>query len=167
MGMIPPGGFSPHVSSANQSSPVNASIDKLIKNHPPLKGVLEALGLDISKISRFTTERGANLESIKQNMEKIQLVHVQHEHVEALKALGLGTNIEMALVMSSQTEINRIKKKNQAIKESQLDKAKLAQISSILGFEGNPDSLLVMDTQGGVNILKSAFEEIEDSIKED
>lgn len=166
MGMIPPGGgFISHTPPSNISSASNASIDKLLKTHPPLKGVLEALGVDISKISHFTKQPGAALDSLKKNMQEIQLVHVQNDHLEALKALGLGSNIEMALVMSSETEINRIKKKNKDIKESRLDKQKLSQISSLLGLDGDPESLLIMDTQGGVSILKSAFEEIEESLK--
>ncbi len=164
MSLSPLGGNSsrPSVSSSSVSSGAQT-----LKNlSPEFKSILTALNIDPSKVSHTTKQVGGNiLETIQKSVQEIQVIHITHEHAEALKGLGL-VGFELALVINTGDDLANIKKKLKKVQESMMDKTSLSQLTEALGLPSETEPLVMTDNQGGIMIIRSFVEEVEASIEE-
>jgi len=152
---FPPGG--PSGPNAQQHSTQN----QLIKRHLSTRGfqrVLDGLGLSAKDIAGLVKEEGVHAKALK-HLQDMRFIEITQEKAEIIKALGLG-NVELAIVLQSEEEITRIRKRLKELREALIDKAMMQRLLSALGMKAGLDILIYLDETGGLVLIQAAMKEV-------
>ena len=159
MSSVGGGGFQP---SGGVGNSVPSSLAKHLKS-PEFSNILRTLGINKQDIANLVEHKGLQGEL---SFKEAQVIKVDAGKAEALRSMGL-IGAEMALVLESEDEIKKIKKRLKEIQESTLNKKELAFLLTTLGLEFDEESLVFTDQTGGLVIIQSAIQSLEESIEDE
>ncbi len=142
----------------NNLSPVTNPATARYAGNPGFQSVLQGLGIRTQDVSAIVRQQGGQAK-IQDGIRDVQLIHTTAEQKMVLEALGLS-GVALAVVVQSEEEISRIRKRMKDVKESMFDKKKLAQMGQSLGVPVSENSLVFSDTQGGLFIIQAGIREI-------
>lgn len=156
------GGSSGFHSSSNINNNLPPKLAKHLQN-PEFSSIISNLGIKPKDIINLIEHKGLQGEL---SFKDAQVIQLSADKAEALKALGL-VGADLALVLESEDEIKRIKKRLKEIQSSTLNKAELAFLLNTLGLEFDEESLVFTDSRGGLVIIRSAIRALEESLEND
>jgi hypothetical protein len=152
------GGVSKQPIRSSSLSNLSSSYSKILS--PEIKNILDKLGIRISDIANISKQMAGHTTSIKD----IQIIQLSNKSL--LNALGLE-NVEFVIALQAQDEIADIKKKLKKIKESTLDKKIIKKLCKALGLSFKEKTLFFDDQTGGILIVQSAMQELEDDAEDE
>ena len=98
---------------------------------------------------------------IRAQLSQIKLIEINNERAEVLKSLGLQ-NTEVAILLSSEDNIEVLKKRLRDMKKTLLDKKTLKNVLSLLGLDIDLETLLYTDESGGLYLIRSGISLLEE-----
>jgi hypothetical protein len=153
------GGFR---SAGNVGGNIPASLAKHLKS-PEFSNILSSLGINKQDIANLVEHKGLQGDL---SFKEAQVIQVDTAKAAALKSMGL-VGAQMALVLESEDEIKKIKKRLNEIQESPFNKKELGFLLGTLGLDFDEDSIVYTDQTGGLVIIRSAIQSLEESLDED
>lgn len=148
-------GNSSHRPVGPQGSPSDPSVGKHLKSEG-FSNVLQGLGINPKDISSISQLRGMALEM---NLGEAQYIQLNQQTAETLKSMGIQ-NATLAMVLSGNDEVDRLKKRLKEIRESMINKEDMQALFGLLDLEFDPEALAFKDSEGGILLVRSGLEEI-------
>ncbi len=140
--------------------PSNLGAFKGILRSPAFKTVTSCLNINIKDISGMTKQSGIDAD-IRAQLSQIKLIEINNERAEVLKSLGLQ-NTKVAILLSSEDDIEVLKKRLRDMKKTLLDKKTLKNVLSLLGLDIDLETLLYTDESGGLYLIRSGISLLEE-----
>jgi hypothetical protein len=148
-------GNSSHRPIGSSGSKPDPSVGKHLKSEG-FSNVLQGLGINPKDVSSISQLRGMALEM---NLGEAQYIQLNQSTSEALKGMGIQ-NATLAMVLSGNDEVDRLKKRLKEIQESMINKDDMQSIFNLLGVEFDQEALAFQDSKGGILLVRSGLDEI-------
>lgn len=142
------------------------STNPIVSKHlasPEIQTVLNGLGIKPQQIHQVSHTPGG---IVTPALTELYAVLIDPTKAEVLRALGFGA-VDLAIVVSSEDEISRVKKRLTQIKETITDREMIAKLMQLLGLPEQEDVMVISDHQGGVLIIQSGLKELIAASQED
>lgn len=127
------------------------------------RSVLSGLGIKQSDIKGISEQKGV---ALNPKLQDVRLVQISQDTAQALAALGIH-NAEVAIALGGTNTISELRKKLGKVRQSMLDPEDLQQLCEALGIPYDEEGLVILDSKGGVTVVKKGMEDIEKSFSED
>lgn len=135
------------------------STNPIVSKHlasPEIQSVLNGLGIKPQHIHQVSHTPGGIAAPA---LTELYAVLIDPTKAEVLRALGFGA-VDLAIVVSSEDEISRVKKRLNQIKETITDRETILKLMKLLGLPEQDDVMVISDHQGGVLIVQSGLKEL-------
>lgn len=139
--------------------PHGQSSDPSVGKHLKSEGfssVLQGLGISPKDISSISQLRGM---AIEMNLGEAQYIQLNQSTAEALKSMGI-LNATLAMVLSGNDEVDRLRKRLNEIRESMINKEDMKTLFGLLDVEFDPEALAFQDSEGGILLVRAGLDEI-------
>ena len=156
--MVQGANFSPIFGKSPLSS-VSPSVQKHLSSEA-FRSVLAGFEIKPGDVKGITVQKGM---SIKPGIQDVRLVQISQDTVQALLALGIP-NAEVAIIIGADNTISELKKKLRNIRQSTLDSEEMAEVFEMLGIPFDEEGLVILDSKGGVTVVKQGLKDIEESL---
>jgi hypothetical protein len=141
------------------SSQTSVSLPKSLSSSA-LQDILGWLGIDPSQVVSVRERPGGG---DAPNFKDVQTLQVAQNTSETLKALGL-MNTEAVISLQIADDIDRIEKRMKDIKKTLVKKEDFDKLSGLMGFDTELEGLILVDSDGGMQLVESFLDELEESI---
>lgn len=142
-------------------SSISPSVQKHL-NSEAFRSVLSGLGIRPGDIKGVTEHKGLKLTP---KLQDVRFVQISQDTAHVLAALGIN-NAEVAIAVGGASTISELKKKLGKIRQSTLEQEDLEAICGLLGITYDEDGLVILDSKGGVTVVKQGLQDIENSLQE-
>jgi len=153
----------PNFSPIYGKQPVSTSVSPSVQKHlasEAFRNVLSGLGIKPGDIKGLTEQKGVTL---KPGLQDVRLLQISQDTAQALSALGIP-NAEVAIALGGTSQIAELRKKLGKVRRSTLNDEDMAEVFNLLGIPFDEEGLIILDSKGGVTVVKKGLQDIEDSI---
>ncbi len=140
-------------------SQVSPSVQKYLQSEA-FRSVLSGLGIKPGDIKGLVEQKGV---TIKPGLSDVRLVQISQDTAQALSALGIP-NAEVAIVLAGGNQIAELRKKLGQVRKSTLDGDDMQAVFEMLGVPFDEDGLVILDSTGGVIVVKDGLRDIEETL---